>query len=142
VFVLTDRVRKDWRVPPEREKALALPIGFTSGLLGGVSGISGPILVAYLISLKLSKNHFVYALSVMFVMFGLSLTISLWLLGAYTLEILLFSLFCLIPLFLGTVLGTKVQDKISQLFFNRLVLVMLFIVGLDLLRRGFHLMGA
>ncbi len=139
LFVLTDKLRQNWTIPPEKERVWAIPAGFASGLMGGVSGIAAPLLVAYLFSLKLDKRHFVYAISSIFVMFGISLTLSLFFLGAYTWDIAFFSAFCIIPLFLGTVVGTRVQDKISQKVFNRLVLITLFIVGLDLLRRGFHL---
>jgi uncharacterized membrane protein YfcA len=51
----------------------------------------------------------------------------------------LISLTYIVPLILGTAAGRKAQAKISQELFNRLVLITLFVIGLDLLRRGFGL---
>jgi uncharacterized protein len=70
LFVLTDKLRQDWQIPPEQERYWATPAGFLAGLLGGVSGISGPILVAYLYSLKLDKRLFVYAMSTLFTLWA------------------------------------------------------------------------
>ncbi len=139
LFVLTERWRQNWRIPPEKEPILAPVAGFSAGLLGGVSGITGPILVAYLYSLRLEKRHFVFAISLMFLIFSGAQTISLWAYGFYTPQIALYAISYLIPLILGTIAGAKAQDKISQKLFERLVLAALLLVGLDLIRRGLHL---
>jgi hypothetical protein len=139
LFVLSDKWRKDWQIPPKQERYWATPVGFVAGFLGGVSGISGPLLVAYLYSLKLDKQKFVYAISTLFLLFTIAQVISLSFLNVYTTENVLISLTYIVPLILGTAAGRKAQAKISQELFNRLVLITLFVIGLDLLRRGFGL---
>lgn len=136
VYVLTDKVRQNWHIPPEKERFWSAPTGFVAGLLGGISGITGPILVAYLHSLQLDKRYFVYAISLIFVLFSGSQSLNLWLLGRYSGESFLFAIFCIIPLIVGTLVGNKAQAKISQVLFNRLLLIALFATGLDLIRRG------
>src|SRR5262249_48300709 len=109
------------------------------GLLGGVSGISAPVLVAYLYSLRLNKRQFVYAISLIFILFSIAQSLNLLIYGVYTLETALLALSYIVPLILGTLAGTKMQDNISQKLFERLLLGTLFLVGLDLIRRGLHL---
>ncbi len=138
VFVLTEKARKGWRIPDHHERLYAPPAGFVAGILGGVSGVSAPILVTYLYSLKLDKKDFVYTISAIFVIFNGVQGINFWVLGLYTPESALFGLSYIIPIILGTIVGTRFQDKISQQLFNYLVLGTLFIVGLDLIRRGLH----
>jgi uncharacterized protein len=136
LYVLTEKWRKDWLIPAHQERYWATPVGFLAGLLGGVSGISGPLLVAYLYSLKLAKHLFVYAMSTLFTLFTVAQVFSLLFLGVYTTESVLISLTYLVPLVIGTAAGRKAQAKVSQELFNRLVLITLFVVGLDLIRRG------
>ena len=139
IFVLTDRLRRDWQIPPEKEGVMAPISGFVAGLLGGVSGITAPELVAYLDSLRLNKRQFVYAISLIFILFTVAQSLNLWLYGVYTLQTALLALSYIVPLILGTLAGTKMQDNISQKLFERLLLGTLFLVGLDLIRRGLHL---
>ena len=108
-------------------------------MLGGVSGVSAPILVTYLLSLRLDKRQFVYTISMIFILFNGGQALNYWAFGLYTPETALYGLSYLVPIMLGTVVGTRLQDKVSQSLFNRLVLIALFLVGLDLIRRGLHL---
>lgn len=139
LFVLTEKIRANWKVAPEHERVYAPLAGLSSGLLGGVSGISAPILVAYLYSLRLNKVQFVYTISSAFVLFSGAQGLNLWALGVYTPETALYGASYFIPIILGTMAGTRLQDKVSQTLFNRLVLITLFIVGIDLIRRGLHI---
>lgn len=138
-FVLTDKIRANWRVQPEHEKVFAPLAGLGAGLLGGISGVSAPLLVTYLFSLKLDKRQFVFTISIIFILFNGAQALNYWALGLYTPQIALFGLSYIIPIVIGTVVGTKLQDKVSQSLFNRLVLIALLLVGLDLIRRGLHI---
>jgi uncharacterized membrane protein YfcA len=138
-FVLTDKIRATWRIPPDRERFYAPLAGLGAGLLGGISGISAPILVTYLYSIKLDKRQFVYTISIIFILFNGAQGLNLWALGVYTPQFALYGLSYIIPITAGTIVGTRIQDKVSQSLFNRLVLMALFFVGLDLIRRGLHL---
>lgn len=128
-------------IPPEKEKLFAPLAGFSAGILGGVSGISAPILVSYLYSLKLDKRQFVYTISTLFILFNGAQALNFWVLGLYTPETALYGISYIVPILLGTIAGTRVQDKISQRLFNYLILLTLLVVGLDLIRRGLHLGG-
>lgn len=134
IYVLTDRIRKNWHIPPDREKTIGPVAGLASGLLSGVSGVATPVLVAYLFNLRLTRSEFVYVISVIFILYNGLQALSYWGLGLYRPEIVLYSVGLLIPVMGGTYLGAYLQNKVSQLWFNRLVLGGLLIIGLDLIR--------
>jgi uncharacterized membrane protein YfcA len=101
--------------------------------------VSGPTLAPYLYTLKLEKHQFVYVLNVLFLVLSVYQFISFFAAGLYTGERVLFAV-GLIPIsLLGTYIGSRARNHVSQVFFNRLVLVVLFFTALDLLRRGLHL---
>ncbi len=136
LFVLTDQLRKNWQPNPAHANRLALAVGLVTGLLNGLAGVSGPTLAPYLHSLKLEKAYFVYYLNLLFLFLGIFQFISFGLLGFFTWDRILFSL-SLIPISLaGLFLGIKARSHVSQVFFNRLVLIVLFVTALDLIRRG------
>ena len=139
LYVLTARLRKNWQPNPEHGNRLALAVGLATGILNGLAGVSGPTLAPYLHALRLEKIHFVYYLNVLFLFLGVFQFFSFGLLGFFTWERIGFGL-SLIPISLaGLYLGYRVRSRVSQEFFNRLVLVVLFLTALDLIRRGLNL---
>jgi|GEM_PF-2197497 len=139
LFVFTDNIRKNWRPSPKYEKQLAFVVGAVTGVLNGLAGICGPTLAPYFYTLRLDKHQFVYYLNVIFLFFGAYQWISFFALGLYTWERILLGL-SFLPLSLTAIwLGERARYRVSPVFFNRLILVVLFITALDLLRRGLHL---
>lgn len=139
LFIFTARARQNWQPNPAHATRLALIVGSVTGILNGLAGVSGPTLAPYLYSLRLDKHEFVYYINVLFLYLGAYQFISFFLLGFFTWERVLFGV-SLIPIsLLGVYLGGKARSKVSQVFFNRLVLVVLFLTALDLIRRGLHI---
>ena len=139
LFVATDRLRKNWRPNPDHATRLALIVGLATGILNGLAGVSGPTLAPYLHSLRLDKTRFVYYLNSLFLFLGVFQFISFGVLGFFTWERILFGLSVIPISLLGLYLGIKARSKVSQEFFNRLVLIVLFVTALDLIRRGLNL---
>ncbi len=138
-YVLTHRARQNWRILPHHEHVAGPAAGFATGLLGGISGVATPVLVAYLQNLRLERREFVYTISVIFIILNGSQSLSYWGLGLYRLETVLIAISFVVPVMLGTWAGGSMQSKISQLLYNRLILLMLLLTGLDLIRRTiFH----
>ncbi len=139
IFVLTAKARQNWQPQPRYATRLAVAIGSITGILNGLVGVSGPTLAPYLYSLRLNKHEFVYYINLLFLFLGTYQFISFGILGFFTWERILFGL-SLVPISLiGVYIGAKARSKVSQVFFNRLVLVILTITALDLIRRGLHL---
>jgi uncharacterized membrane protein YfcA len=139
LFVFTDGVRRNWQPNPSHERPLALVVGLVTGLLSGLAGVSGPTLVPYLHSRKLDKHQFVTYLNMLFLCFGCYQWIVFFFLGLYTWPRVLEAAGFIPAALLGIALGARVRNRVSAAFFNRLVLLILFVTGLDLIRRGLHL---
>ncbi|MEO0393578.1 MAG: sulfite exporter TauE/SafE family protein, partial [Pseudomonadota bacterium] len=48
------------------------------------------------------------------------------------------SIMMLVPVIIGMGIGTFIQDRLDQARFKKLVLIVLCLLGLNLLRRGFY----
>jgi uncharacterized protein len=136
VFVASNWLHFEFAVAPKWEKKLALPLGFVSGFLNGLTNAAGPALAIYLYSLKLEKRQFVKSMSTIFIVTKVSqvMAVSGWnLFNASTvrmsIQVTLFSL-------AGFVIGLKIQDRINHETFKRALLLLLFVIGVTLVGRA------
>ena len=114
------------------EKIITSIIGFGSGILGGLSTFYGPPMLAYIVAVDLPKEKFVRTVSTMYFIGSFPLYGSLIYYGFATKEDLLFSIFLIIPAFLGQQIGTRIRDKINQKQFRISILITLIILGISL----------
>lgn len=135
-FAALSASRADVRITPKLERYASPVVGVLSGVLGGTTNIFGPILASYLHSLRFSKQEFVFLLSLLFAIGGVTQVVSYSQLGLYTAPILTFGLLACVPMVLGLYLGLKVQRLLSGRVWNITVLVFIFISGLSLIARG------
>ena len=119
------------------EKIITIFIGFFSGLLGGVSTIYGPPMLAYLAAVKLPKEIFVRTVSTMYFIGSFPLYGSLIYYGFATANDLLISIGLLVPALLGQKIGTRIRHIIPEKKFRLIVFVILVIIGLALLIKTF-----
>ena len=111
-------------------------VGLTSGLLGGISSFFGPPVTMYLVALRLPKDHFVSAIALCFLVGGAALYSNLVFNGILNLAPAQASVLAAVPAFVGLWAGRRLLRLISQHRFERLVLFVLLLIGLNLLRRG------
>ena len=69
------RLRPNVRVKREHERWLNPLVGVASGLLGGISTFYGPPLMLYVFSMRMPKDEFIPAISIMYTVAG----IGMWL---------------------------------------------------------------
>ena len=110
--------------------------GLIGGLYGGVSGIWGPPMVVYLLSIGAPKAESIRAQGVLFligavVLFGAHLTSGV--LNAQTLP---FSAALIVPAAIGMMAGFRMQDRLDPVAFRRWTLILLAITALNLLRKA------
>lgn len=121
--------------PKSAEPWLGPTVGAFAGLLAGVL-MMGPLLIIYLVSLRLSKDEFVSAIAMIFLIGTAPLYAVLIIKDVLSAEALLLSMLAAIPVMAGLVLGTHLRRRISQRTFQRLLVTMLFVVALNLIRKG------
>ena len=117
------------RIPPAAEAWTGPLAGTVSGLLGGISGFYGPLLIVYLVWLRLAKDFFVAAVSLMFFIGATSLGIGLVGFGIADAGELLASAAVCLPCFLGLWLGQKLRVGLDEKRFARLLLLVYLVTG-------------
>ena len=110
-------------------------VGALSGLMGGVSSLMGPVLITYLVALRLPRETFIGSISVIYLVGVLPLMgamVSLDLLG---LPEAILSTLALAPMFAGMAIGKRLRSRVSEPAFRRLLLGFLTAVAVLLLTR-------
>ena len=136
IFVSLNAARVNLTIPSTRERAVSPFIGVISGVMGGTTSIFGPILASYLHSLRLPKKEFVFSLTLLFTVGGVAQVLSYAQLGLYAGPIIGYALLACLPTAAGIYLGLIIQDRLPPRVWNVLVLVFIFLSGLNLLYRG------
>ncbi|MFQ5623217.1 MAG: sulfite exporter TauE/SafE family protein [Paracoccaceae bacterium] len=123
---------------PRRLTALVeTGVGLLSGFFGGLSGVWGPPILMYLISIETPKVEQVRVQGLSFLIGAAVLTVAhlrSGLLGAVNLP---FSAILVIPAVAGMAIGLYYHDRMDQVLFRKATLIVLAFAGLNLLRRGF-----
>lgn len=136
VFPTLAYVRPSIRVTHDQERWLGTLVGAVAGFLAGVSSMPGPPLMIYLACLRLPKNEFVVAVSLMFLTAQIGLGLGLVALStAGSLDFGLSAAACL-PVLLGMWLSSKVRIRASDRVFSRLVLATYLLTGFSFIVRA------
>ncbi|TNF20261.1 MAG: sulfite exporter TauE/SafE family protein [Rhodobacteraceae bacterium] len=120
-----------------RSAGVELAIGSFSGLIGGLSGVWGPPLVAYLTALNTEKRMQMRIQGATFGLGAVLLLLAHWHSGVVHGATLWFSVWLCVPALAGMWLGGRLQDRIDQDTFRRATLVVLTLAGLNLIRRAY-----
>ena len=111
-------------------------LGAIGGLYGGISGVWGPPLLVYLLSIKASKLETVRVQGVVFLIGAVVLLLAHLASGVLNAGTLAFSALLTIPAQSGQLIGTLVQDRLDQARFRHWTLILLVLTGLNLARRA------
>ncbi len=126
-------------IPERMEKLAGAGFGLSSGLIGGISSMFGPMLIIYLVSLRnFGKNAFVASISFLYIAAVVPWTISLYYYGILRDELLLASIAAAAPVSVGLVIGQRLRGRISDRHFDRLVLAVLLTSGGTMIWRAFN----
>lgn len=133
VTVLLMALRPQFDIPAKHEKFAGLMVGAVSGVMGGVSSLTGPLIISYLTALKLGREAFVGSISVIYLCGAIPLYASMAAyqrLGATELAL---SIAGLLPLSCGLLMGKWLRGRLSELWFRRAILILLSIIAVVLL---------
>jgi len=121
----------------ERQERVVGPIaGVAGGIFNGTVGVSGPVLVPYLLSLNLPMATFAYTVSVLFVTMTVFRLFGLIVSGTMQAPTFLLGLALLLPALIGQRVGFILQRWLSRRAFEAIVLVSLFVGGIALILRA------
>ncbi len=136
LYVLATAFRLTVLIPPRAGQSAAPVVGVLAGVMGGLTGISSPLLASYLHLLRVDKREFVFWITTMFFVGNAVQVGSYFRLGLYAGPVLGASLLACLPMAAGTVSGIAMQDRLHPAAFSRVVLAIVFLASLNLLARG------
>ncbi len=136
LFVLSSYFRLAWNVSPSAERWAGPLAGSLGGFLGGISAIWGPPMMIYFVMLRLPKEDYIQAVGLVWFIASIPLVIAYARYGILTAETALLSGLACIPGFIGLAIGQALRKYINQQAFTKLLLLFLFLVSLNLLRRA------
>ncbi len=125
--------RPTLQISAEREGKLGILVGLMSGMLGGVSALTGPIIITYLMALRLSRDEFVGCISIIYFSGSLPLYLALAWYGRVGLQEFSLSLVALLPVALGLALGKMIRNRLDEALFRKVLLAFLTLLALMLL---------
>lgn len=123
-------------VPSSHEKMTGFGIGVAAGIMGGITSLFSMPLIMFLSNLRLGKDEFINAISLILFSGALVMAIALARYSVLTKTELIMSFFILIPLTIGYLLGAKLRHFLNPEAFLRLVLIFLICNGAWLVIRG------
>ncbi len=138
LYCVMELVPLSFHLPERFEKPATPAVGLIAGAVGGVSSFYGPTIFMYLNALRLHKDDFVTAIGMIYVSGAAALYGGLALHGVLDAGAVLASLAASLPVLLGLLAGRRLRHHISQRNFERLLLAILFVIGLTLITRGIN----
>lgn len=123
-------------VTPQTERWLGPLAGIAGGFLGGISTIWGPPLMMFLMMLNLKKDEWVRAVGLIWFTGAIPLTLSYWANGMLNEQSFPLSVAACIPGMIGILIGEKIRGYVNQETFRKVLLTLLFLIGLNLIRRA------
>jgi len=120
-------------IKPNLEKKITIPLGFFSGIIGGLSNMYSPYILAYLVSTNLEKEALIRTIATMYFL-GSLLIFPIWFYnGLGNINDIAWSFILLFPAVIGQKIGTKIRDQITNKTFKTIILYTLIFIGVLLL---------
>ncbi len=111
-------------------------VGLGAGVLGGMSAMFGPPMIAYLVGLGTEPDSFVKQMAIFAFTAAVTMLLALGGSGALSGFDLAVSAGAIVPIQLGMPLGRWLRRRIPPGVFRALVLIVLAVSGIDLLHRA------
>ena len=125
-----------FRISSRAERPAGLATGVATGIVGALTTTHGPLFVAYLSGLQISRRLFVSAMGCLFFISGLMITAAFSFTGVISSSRLILAAACLPMVVLGMRVGNRLGQRVSDDKFRKIILAALFFLGLGLMWRG------
>lgn len=120
-------------ISPAQEKWASWVVGGLSGIMGGISSLMGPIIITYLMALRLSRESFVGTMSVIYLASSIPLYTAMAWVGRFGWAEVILSVCAMVPVFMGMAVGKRLRHRLSEVWFRRILLVFLALVAVALI---------
>lgn len=117
------------QINSKQENSAGVGVGLLSGMLGGVSSLTGPIIITYLMALRLGREEFVRNVSVIYLLGAVPLYGAMLAVGHIGGRELVLSAMGLLPMWGGLMLGKALRQRIPEVGFRRFMLAFLVLLA-------------
>ena len=107
-------------------------VGAIAGIMGGVSTLTGPIVITYLMALRLKREEFIASISIIYLLGSLPTYIAMLWYGRFGFNEVALSALALLPMFVGLRFGKAIRRFLSEIAFRRVLIGFLVILALML----------
>ena len=133
IYILLKIVVPSWKLVYGKAKKLVFIMGAGGGILQGSAGLSAPISITFLNSMKLERNQFIPTISVYFGVMSIFQMPTLYYYDFLNLEIIIASIMFTIVLMCFMPLGSWIAKSISKETFDKVTLILLGFIALRII---------
>lgn len=131
------RLAPRFAISRRAERWLSPLVGGLSGLLGGASSLFGPVIMIYLLTLRMDKREYIATVSLLYCTGAASFGIALTAVGGFGREQALYSALALGPVFAGMLVGQKIGDRLDRRNFERTLHLLYVMTALTFFYKAF-----
>ena len=124
-----------FNIDRQKERWMGPLVGVIAGAMAGVSSLTGPILITYLLALRLRREEFVGSISIIYLIGAVPMYGAMLLYGRFGFSEVGLSCLALIPMFVGLQIGRTIRHRLSDKVFRHLLLSLLVALSLLLLMK-------
>ena len=133
VYILLKIAVPSWKLVYGKAKKLVFIMGAGGGILQGSAGLSAPISITFLNSMKLERNQFIPTISVYFGVMSIFQMPTLYYYDFLNIEIIIVSIMSTIVLMCFMPLGSWIAKSISKETFDKVTLILLGFIALRII---------
>ena len=137
VYILLKLIVPSWKLTYEKAKKLVFLMGGFGGVLQGTAGLSAPISITFLNSMKLERNQFIPTISVYFGVMSIFQMPTLYYYNFLNLEIILVSCISTLVLLSFMPIGSWIAKSVSKESFDKITLILLGFIAFRIIYLNF-----
>ena len=137
VYILLKLLVPSWKLTYEKAKKLVFLMGSLGGILQGTAGLSAPISITFLNSMKLERNQFIPTISVYFGVMSIFQMPTLYYYNFLNLEIILVSCISTLVLLSFMPIGSWIAKSVSKESFDKITLILLGFIAFRIIYLNF-----
>ena len=137
IYILLKLIVPSWKLDYIKAKKLVFLMGAGGGILQGSAGLSAPISITFLNSMKLERNQFIPTISVYFGVMSIFQMPTLYYYDFLNLETIIMSCISTIVLMAFMPFGSWIAKSVSKDSFDKITLILLGFIALRIIYLNF-----
>lgn len=120
-------------IPARHQRWVGPVVGAVAGAMGGLSSLTGPLLITYLMALRLGREEFVGSISIIYLFGAVPMYAAMLWWDRFGWAEVGWSCLGLLPVYVGMKLGGRLRGRMSEELFRRALLGFLTLLSVMLI---------